>query len=186
MNLKPSFRYELLLVFFLLPAIVLYSDDDPVLEKSAYFAYVDLEYIFTIEVVKPGTPILNFVILTDRDEKLQAKNIRLLLGNRQAAATLFYIEIDRYQQPLITASIQMHPRSSFGVRLQGKFGKDKELYGAEIKVLNKTFSLAPLSRFDFETLVRKVNRMNLESPDFRDDFRVLNLEPIGYRSTQDK
>ena len=43
------------------------------------------------------------------------------------------------------------------------------------------FFLAPLSSFDFENLALKVNRLNLGSPDLRDDWRVLKLEPIGTR-----
>jgi hypothetical protein len=78
----------------------------------------------------------------------------------------------------------MHPRSSFGFGLEGSFGKAEELYGAEIKLREEIFKLVPLSKFDFETLVLKVNRLNLRSPDFRDDFRVLDLKLMGQRSSQ--
>jgi len=159
------------------------AQEESELQKSAYFAFVGREYIFTIEVVKAGTPLLNFVSMTDREEKLDAKKILLFLGNRQAAVKLFFIEVDRYQQPLIVSSMRMHPRSSFGFRLQGNFGKTTELHGVEINLGRDTFKLAPLNKFDFETLVRKVNRLNLDSPDFRDDYRVLSLNYIGSRSS---
>jgi len=153
------------------------------LRKSPFYAYVGREFIFTIEVVEPGVPILNFVSMADKDEKLLAKNVRLALGNRRVAAKLFLIEADRYQEPMYVSSIQMHPRSSFGFRVSGSFGKSDELYGAEIRLGQYTFALVPLSKFEFETLVRKVNRVNLGSPDFRDDYRVLNLELLGSRSS---
>ena len=54
------------------------AEEEQPLEKSAYFAYVDREFIFTVEVVKPGIPILNFVSMVDREEKLRPKNIRYL------------------------------------------------------------------------------------------------------------
>lgn len=157
---------------------------DTRLEKSAFFAYVGREFIFTIEVVEPGAPILNFVSMSEREEKLLAKNIRLFLGNRYASVKLFSIEIDRNQPPLLVSSSRIHPRSSFGFRLEGSLEGVTELYEVEITLENEKFQLVPLSEFDFETLVRKVNRINLGSPDFRDDFRVLKLDLLGSRSSQ--
>jgi hypothetical protein len=177
----------ILIMTLLLPLSMYGADEtDTALKKSAYFAFVGREFIFTIEVVKPGTPILNFVSITDRDENLQAKSIRLSFGNRQIAAELFSIETDRYQQPSLVPSLTMHPRSSFGFRLEGNFGKSIEISGAEIRLGEDTFKLAPLSKFDFETLVRKINRINLGSPDFRDDYRVLKLDYLGSRLSKSR
>lgn len=172
------------LLLFLLPVPGFSSFEEQQLEKSAYFAYVDRDYVFTVEVVRPGIPILNFVSMVDRDKKLRAGDIRLRLQNRQVLVELFHIEGDRMQRPLLVPSLEMHPRSSFGFRLEGNFGDAKELHGAEIKLGEETFTLVPLSKFDFETLVLKVNRLNLESPDFGEDFRVLKLEPMGLRSSR--
>ncbi|MEJ2109227.1 MAG: hypothetical protein P8Z37_04795 [Acidobacteriota bacterium] len=178
------FTVTILCLILLVPLPMWGSDEsDHQLEKSAYFAYVGREYIFTIEVVEPGALILNFVSMSDREEKLLAKNIRLFLGNRYASVKLFSIEVDRHQPPLLVSSSRMHPRSSFGFRLEGSLEGVTELYEAEIKLENDKYQLVPLSKFDFETLVRKVNRINLGSPDFRDDFRVLNLELQGTRSS---
>jgi hypothetical protein len=80
------------------------------------------------------------------------------------------------------ASLTMRPRSSFGVRIKGDFGAAKEFLGVTIQVGMEDFSLAPLTSLTFESLVLKVNRINLGSPDFRDDWRVLNLESVGSRS----
>jgi hypothetical protein len=156
------------------------------LEKSSYFAFADHDYIFTIEVVKPGVPLLNFVSMTDQDIRLLAKNVRLTLENRKAAARLFVIEAGDFQQPMAVASLTIHPRSSFGFRIDGDFGDAKELFGVTIRLGAEDFKLAPLKSFDFENLVLKVNRLNLESPDFNDDWRVLRLELLGSRSPAHK
>ena len=180
--------YPVLLYLMLLPLLVSgglsaeEAEEETPLERSAYFAYVDREFIFTVEVVKPGIPLLNFVSMVDREEKLLAKNIRLALGNRLTSTDVFHIEAGRNQQPLKVTTLRMRPRSSFGFRLEGGFGKTEELYGVEITLDKEKFKLAPLSRFDFETLVLKVNRLNLGSPDFADDFRVLRLDFLGSRS----
>jgi hypothetical protein len=178
--------YHLLLFSFLgslpqAPPEIPSTEKQP-LEKSAYFAFVDRDYIFTIEVVKPGTAILNFVSMTERDIRLSAKNVRLSLGNRKAPASLFAIEPGGFQKAMVVPSLTVHPRSSFGVRLEGNFGNAEELYGATITLGEEELKLAPLTSFGFEGLVLKVNSLNLGSPDFREDWQVLRLEVLGSRS----
>jgi hypothetical protein len=152
------------------------------LEKSAYCAFVDREFIFTIEIVKPGVPLFNFVSMADEEHRLIAENIRLALGNRKSAVRVFAIETSEFQHPMSLVSLTMHPRSSFGFRLDGNFGNATEIFGANIRLGEEEFQLVPLTRFDFELLVKKVNRINLGSPDFSGDWRVLNLETLGSRS----
>ena len=156
--------------------------DKQPLKKSAYFAFVDRDYIFTVEIVKPGVPLLNFVSMTEEESRVYAKDIRLDLSNRRGMVKLLSVETGDFKQPMSVASIAIHPRSSFGVRLDGDFGNESELYGATIRLGDEDLQLVPLSRFDFENLVLKVNRLNLGSPDFSDDWRVLKLESIGSRS----
>jgi hypothetical protein len=120
--------------------------------------------------------------MTDEEARLYAKDIRLSLDNRKAVPKLLSVETGTFQQPMSVASIAVHPRSSFGVRLDGDFGNTLQFYGAALRIGNEDFQLVPLSNFDFEALVLKVNRLNLGSPDFTDDWRVLKLEPMGDRS----
>ena len=152
------------------------------LEKSACFAFVDHDYIFTVEIVKPGIPLLNFVSMTDQNAKLQAKNVQFALENRKAAAKAFFIETGGLSQAIPTIFLTIHPRSSFGVRVSGDFENAQELLGATIRLGSEELKLAPLSNFDFEILVSKVNQINLGSPDFSEDWRVLRLRKIGERS----
>lgn len=151
-------------------------------EKSPFFAFVDREFIFTVEIVKPGTPLLNFVSMSDEENRLYAKDIRLTLEDRKAPAALLAIDTGDFQQPMSLTSIAVRPRSSFGVRLEGSFGKATELAGATIRMGSSEFTLSPLSSFDFENLALKVNNLNLGSPDFREDMRVLKLELLGARA----
>ncbi len=155
------------------------------LEKSAYWAFVDREYIFTIEIVEPGVPLFNFVSMTDQDIALPPRNIRLALENRSATVKFYTIETGA-RDPMAVSSITIHPRSSFGFQLNGDFGGAKELFGAAIRLGTDDFKLVPLKRFDFETLAVKINRINLGSPDFTDDWRVLKLQPLGSRSLSRK
>jgi hypothetical protein len=151
------------------------------LEKSAYFAFVDRDYIFTFELVGPGTPILNFVSMAEEARPLTAKQVRVKLAARTVPAVSFLVETGDVRQPMIMASLNIRPRSSFGVRVQGDFGDAREVYDVAIRLGEEEFRLAPLNSLAFENLVLKVNRINLGSPDFRDDWRVLKLEVMGTR-----
>jgi hypothetical protein len=151
------------------------------LERSAFLAFVDRDFIFTVEVVKPGVPLFNFVSMSDKEFNLLAKNVRLTLENRKVPGLFFLVDTGNPKEPMIVPSVRMRPRSSFGVRLQGEFGQEKELLGATVRIGDEDLKLVPLASFDFENLALKVNRINLESPDFRDDWAILKLEVIGIR-----
>jgi len=151
-------------------------------DKSAYFAFVDRDYIFTLEVVKPGVPIFNFVSMAEKENNLPAKQVRISLENRKVPARFFVVDTGNPKEPLIVPSLRVRPRSSFGVSLQGEFGNERELLGVSVQVGDEDFKLVPLTSFDFENLALKVNRLNLASPDIRDDWRVLKLEAIGSRA----
>ena len=151
------------------------------MEKSAYLAFVDRDYIFTLEVVKPGVPLFNFVSRADKDYNLLAKNVRISLENRKVPGKFFMVDTGDPKEPMIVPSVRMRARSSFGVRLDGELGQEKELFGATVRVGDEDLKLVPLASFDFENLVLKVNRINLESPDFREDWTVLKLDLIGTR-----
>lgn len=149
------------------------------LEKSAWFAYVDRDYIFTCEVTKPGQIIFNFVSMSDDEELLSAKLVRVGFENRKVPATFFSIDTGNPKEPVIVPSIRLKPRSSFGVQLRGEFPAEPVLYDAVVGLSATDYDLVPLTSFEFENLALKVNRLNLGSPDFADDWRVLKLEAMG-------
>lgn len=151
------------------------------LEKSAWFAYVDRDYIFTCEVTKPAQIIFNFVSMSDEEELLSAKLVRAAFETRKVPATFFSVDTGNPREPVIVPSIRLKPRSSFGVQLKGEFPAESELYGAVVGLSSEDFELVPLTSFEFENLALKVNRLNLGSPDFSDDWRVLKLEAMGNR-----
>ncbi len=174
----------ILILFFLLPA---QAQDkapagNPPIEQSAYFAFVDRDYIFTIEVVDPGVLLLNFVSMSDVPMKLVARDIRIGLQNRKAAAKLLSVETGDFKQPMKVGWLNILPRSSFGLRLDGDFGAVKEISGATIRMGDEDLMLAPLTSFDFEYLAVRINRINLGSPDFSEDWRVLRFQKLGSRS----
>jgi hypothetical protein len=158
------------------------GDEAKPVQKSAYLAFVDHDYIFTLEMVKAGIPLLNFVSMADKDQSLAATQVRLTLDNRKVPGRFLIVDTGSPDEPVTAPSLKMRPRSSFGVRLQGEFGGAREVWGATIGLENEDLKLVPLSSVEFENLVLKVNRINLGSPDFTDDWKALKLEQIGTRT----
>jgi hypothetical protein len=179
-------KFLSLLVLFLFLGQIPVSPQTPAqrkpLSKSPYLAFVDREFIFTIEMEKPGVPILNFVSMVDTENKLQAKNIKFDLENRKSIAKLLAVDTGQFQQPMMMSSITIKPRSSFGLRVECELESISELSGATIRIGDENFALVPLNNFDFENLALKINRINLGSPDFSEDWRILKFELIGTRS----
>ena len=155
--------------------------DSKSLEKSPYFAFVDREYIFTCEMVKPGIPLFNFVSMAEKEAPLPAKQVQLAFELRKVQARFFVVDTGDPKQPITTPSLRIRPRSAFGIRLQGDFPNERDLHGVVVEFEGEDFKLVPLTSFDFENLALKVNRLNLGSPDFADDWRVLKLEVLGTR-----
>ena len=121
--------------------------------------------------------------MSDQEKRLQAREVRLISDNRQSAVTVFVVDTSDPKEPMRTSSLRIRPRSSFGVRLNGDFPKATEISGAAIRMGGEEFKLALLSSLQFEVLVLKINRINLGSPDFRDDWRALDLETLGTRTS---
>jgi hypothetical protein len=151
------------------------------IENSSYFAFVDRDFIFTLEIIDEGVPIINFVSMVDEENHIRAENVRLILEHRRVPGKYFLIDTANPKEPVIVPSIRFRPRSAFGVRIGGEFGDIREVSGVTVGLGTEEFKLAPLSSFDFEKLVLKVNKINLGSPNFRDDWRFLELEPLGSR-----
>jgi hypothetical protein len=178
-------------VFLLLMSLVSQAPSQPAstpagqerkpLETSSYFAFADREYIFTIEMIKPGLPILNFISMSEEERPLLASDVRFLIQDRRVPGRLFQVDTSDPKQPVLMPSIRIHPRSSFGVVIKGEFGDAKESSSVTIRIGSELFRLVPLTSFDFENLVLKVGRINLESPDFGDDWRSLKLDYLGSR-----
>jgi hypothetical protein len=158
----------------------------PVQEKAKptgkWFAFVDYEFLFTLELVRPGTPILNFINMGRSSPYLNVAEIRLVSGIKLYRPQLFRIDTSDDKDPMRIASLHVLPKSSFGLILMGQDIRELEsIDKVTIKLGSNQFYLQALEEAAFETLVKKANQLSLISPDIREDFRVLDLRPLGRR-----
>ena len=69
--------------------------------------------------------------------------------------------------------------SFIGLELLGSFNDFAEPASVLIDLGESRFELQSVDCAKFERLAEKINRINLDSPDIREDFEVLEINPLG-------
>ncbi len=150
--------------------------------SKRHFAFVDFDFIFTLELVRPGVPILNFVLPGKGNYFLKADDIRILAGIKLYRPRLMEVDTGQARDSMRISGIQVHPHSSFGLTLLGDFAGVDAIDRVSIRMGSNQFQLEAIDGESFEVLARQVNRLNLLSPDIREDYRVLKILPRGRRT----
>jgi hypothetical protein len=162
-------------------AFSLWGAQEPEKASKRHFIFLDQEFIFTLELVQAGVPILNFVNLGSGNYHLQAPEVRIISGIKLYRPRLFDVETSDRRDPLRVGSLKIHPHSSFGVTLMGDLSQVTEIDRVTIQIGTDQFNLQSISAKAFDALSQKIGNINLLSPDIREDFRVLELQPLGQR-----
>ena len=154
------------------------QDEKP---SKQHFVFLDHEFVFTVELVKEGIPILNFINLGKRNYFLQASAVRIISGIKLYRPQLFDVETALNKDPLRVSAMKIHSHSSFGVTLIGGLSDVTKMDRVTIRIGQERFEFQSISAEFFNALSEKITQINLLSPDIRDDFRVLDIRPMGQR-----
>ncbi len=172
-----------------LPLIAQRSNSEK-LENSRCHVFVDLEYIWTLEMVEAGrssTPILN--IITFGEEELPLKPEQIVLRNqrnRRATVEKFSIDTGVDGDPYVTNYLMVLGGSFLGMDLKGSFSDHAEPKEVIIQLGDDEFRLQPIDCLDYEALAQQINQINFNSPNVEEDFKVLNISPMGIRQPKKK
>lgn len=131
-------------------------------------------------------PILNIVTL-DRGE-WDFRPVQVTLVNpegRIAEVERFSISTGVEGEPYLTNYLKIHGNSFIGFDLVGDFEDFRTLTEVSIEMGDNLFRLEPLLPSVFESLVTKIDQINVDSPDIREDFRVLGIRFMGSRERAD-
>ncbi|MBI3656368.1 MAG: hypothetical protein HY232_08080 [Acidobacteria bacterium] len=150
--------------------------------SGRHFVFVDYEYIFTLELTDNKTPILNFANITDHRHTLSPSHIQLFSRGRRYPVKFLVMDTGNDRETITIPSTKIYAHSSFGYALKGDFNHLDKLDRATVRLNGAVIDLEPVSKNDFEMLAHKINRINLASPDIRDDFRVLRIALKGKRT----
>ncbi|MBI4484154.1 MAG: hypothetical protein HY652_14865 [Acidobacteria bacterium] len=162
----------------ILPAVGRADDPVPV---TRHFAYIDYQYIFTLELTARNVPILNFMNFTEDRPTLSSDGVELRWGGQRYPVKFFAIETGNPEEPVLVPNLKLHPRTYFAVLLRGDFASLPGWEQVAVHLESEVFELQPLDPPAFDRLAQRIIRINVRSPDLRDDFRVLGIEHLGKR-----
>ena len=165
-----------------------FQQDSPA--TSACHAFIDYQFIWTLEVIQePGqsspVPILNIITLVEGQWDLRPSNIHLTgSSGREAEIDRFAIDTGVPGEPYNLHYLKVLGSSFIGMDLIGDFQGFAELQKVTIDLGESRFVLEPIDCLDFETVAHRINQINYESPDIRQDFEVLQIDLMGHREAR--
>lgn len=180
---------QLLLVLTLLGPFSWVCGQSDAPSTSRCHAYIDYEFIWTLEMVQSQAgkrvPILNVISFRSGEWEFRPNQVHLYnKDKREAKVEKFSIDTGIPEEPYLTEFIKILGNSFIGFDLIGRFDQFPELSQVAIDLGEHRFILQPLDCLQFEALVDKINNVNFDSPDVREDFLVLRIDPLGKKDVR--
>lgn len=151
-------------------------------DSSRCHAFINYDFIWTLEMIPDraggATPILNIVTLRPGEWDLRPEQIHLF-NSRGLEAEIDRFSIETGEEPYLTHFLKVHGDSFIGLDLVGDFQGFEEVENVSVDLGDVRYVLQPVDCLDFEVLVDRVNLVNFDSPDVREDYTVLGIELIG-------
>ncbi|HSR50590.1 MAG TPA: hypothetical protein VLV83_07155 [Acidobacteriota bacterium] len=161
------------------PAALTQNPGLPDSKPSEHFVYIDHEFIFTFEMVD-GIPVVNIITFAQGEWPLRPPQIRIFNeGGKRARVQEF--SMDTGTEPYRTPFFRVLGDSFIGIDLLGDFSAHQQPAQVQFDLGKFRYYFQPMDPLAFETLVQKINSVNFNSPDLREDFRVLEIELTGVR-----
>jgi hypothetical protein len=160
-------------------------------KKSRCHVFVDYQFIWTLEMVDGGgetpIPVVNIVTFAKGQWDLRPEQVHLFANRRrEAEIKRFSLDTGVAGNPYLVQYLKVLGESFIGMDLIGDFGGFLELSQVSFDLGDNRFVLEPIDCLQFETLVSKINQVNFDSPDLRQDYSVLNLSLHGKREARRK
>lgn len=154
--------------------------------RSGCHVFIDLKNIWTVEMTQTASgytiPILNIVTFDQEEVPLRPRQIHIRNGSEdEAEVERLAIDTGVEGDPHVTNYLKILRNSFIGMDLVGNFSAFDEPSEVTIELGRHEFLLQAVDCLDFENLVERINQINFNSPDIREDFEILDIEAIGSR-----
>jgi len=155
-------------------------------EKSRCHVFIDYQFIWTLELVESDNetvvPVVNIITFVKGQWDLRPEQVHLFANRRrEAEIKKFSIDTGVAGDPYIVQYLKVLGESFIGLDLIGDFEGFEELSQVQIDLGDNRFKLKPIDCFQYENLVGKINQINFDSPDLRQDYSVLKIDLYGTR-----
>ena len=152
------------------------------LDRSRCHVYIDYQIIWTVEVAevfkRAPVPIVNIVTFEAKEAPLKPEQIHLYDAQGRAAEVRKFA-IETGFEPYITNYLKVLSSSFIGLDLQGEFEGFAEPERVVIELGETEYTLQAVDCLDYEMLAERIDQVNYDSPDIREDFEVLHIPHIG-------
>ncbi len=179
-----------LLCTFFAPALQAQTAAPEKVEKSRCHVFVDYENVWTLEINVDGrqpVPILNIITFSEDELPLRPAQIHIANARgKQARVEKFSIETGVEGEPYVTDFLQVVESSFLGMDLVGDFADFAEPTQVSVDLGDTEFQLQAIDCLDYETLAQKIDQINFNSPNIKEDFEVLKVPLIGARGAVKK
>ena len=160
-------------------------------EASACHAFVDYENIWTIELIRSQdeniTPILNIVTFTKGEWDLRPDQIHIFnRKGKEARIKRFAMDTGVPGDAYKSNYLKVLGNSFVGVDLEGKLKDFPTSPRVTIDLAHYRFELQPLDCEAFDNLAHRINKINFNSPDIREDFDLIKIPHLGRRLPRPK
>ncbi len=176
---------------FLMPFGSAQNDSVEMVKASRCHVYVDLEYIWTFEMVEEprggNTPILNIITFGEEEEPLRPEQINIYDSKgRRAKVEKFSIDTGVDGDPYVTSFLTVLGSSFIGMDLEGEFSNFPQPERVSIELGESEFQMQAVDCLDFEGLAEKIDQINFNSPNIQEDFEVLEIRRFGTKAPRRK
>jgi len=157
--------------------------------ESACHLFIDYRFIWTLEIIiqpnKSPVPILNIITFTDGEWDLRPNQIHLVSKTgAEAEVERFSIDTGVPGDPYVVHYLKVLGNSFIGMDLLGDFRGFDQVKEASIELGDTQFILEAVDCLEFENIAYRINQVNYDSPDIRQDFEVLKIEFKGKRKAR--
>jgi hypothetical protein len=148
--------------------------------SGRHFVYAQYDFILTFELTSQKEAILNVVNFTSPTYYIRTQHIILIDSqDKLIKVEKIVMETGNPADPFKTSNMKILPNSFIGLVLQGDFSSVEKLKSVSVQLGNSIYKLDSLSDLQFNIAADKINKMNFDSPDVREDFRVLKMDFFG-------
>ncbi len=148
--------------------------------SGRHFLYAQYDFILTFELTAQKEAILNVVNFTSRTYYIRTQHILLVdASDKPIKVDKIVMETGNPADPFRTSNMKILPNSFIGLVIQGDFSSVDKMKSVSVQIGDSVYRLESLSDLQFNISADKINKMNFDSPDVREDFRVLKMEFFG-------
>lgn len=179
-----------LTLLFLLFGGVAQGTPNPVsVQESGCHIFIDYQFIWTLEIVSNPSggpiPILNIITFDKGEWDFRPDQIHILSdAGTEAQVNRFSIDTGVPGEPYIVHYLKVLGNSFIGMDLKGDFEGYDQVKEVSIELGDTRFVLEPIDCLEYENVAQKINLINYESPNIREDFEVLKIEFMGKREAR--